>query len=47
MRNLLASWAAVLGAGVATSGVYQFSHRLGFIAAGLALIGVAVSERRP
>ena len=45
MRKFLSSWAVVAGAALAISGVYQFSHRLGFVAAGLAVVGVAVSER--
>lgn len=46
MRNLLTSWVAVAGAALVTSGVAQFSHAAGFIVGGVALIGVAVSERR-
>lgn len=45
MRNLLTSWAAVVGAGLVTAGAALFSHALGFVIGGLSLIGVAVSER--
>lgn len=45
MRKFLSDWAIVLGAGLAVAGVVQFSHRVGLIAAGFAVIVVAVNER--
>lgn len=46
MRNLLVSWAIVVGAGSVTVGAALFSHALGFVVGGVSLIAVAVSERR-
>lgn len=45
MRNLLSSWAVVAGAACITAGFAMYSHALGFIVGGGALIGVAMSER--
>lgn len=45
MRNLLTSWAVVAGAGCITAGFAMFSHALGFVVGGAALVAVAMSER--
>lgn len=45
MRKFLTSWVSVVGAGLIVAGSAQVSHALGLVVAGVALIGVAVSER--